>query len=516
VPEGIPPNNAASTLTSSMTNSQTTAILASGTAFPSGAAATYRVVFADPVTFAVTEIAEWTGARSGATLSGLTRGQEGTTAVTHAIGEIVACVLTESGVTALLAAKSATTHTHAHSALTSVTADQHHDKAHAHDATDGTAKLAQANTHQTPDTDLAPSSLHHTTGTGANQAAAGNHAHALAGHDHTASAGDGGTLTNDTHDGYSDYAEIATPATPSANHGRLYGKDVGGLSLPHWKDEGGTEYDLTSAGSPASHNHTAAGGDGGVLTNDEHDGYAEFAEIATPSTPAANKGRLYAKDVSGASLPHWKTEAGTEIDLTSVGSGGHALQDEGTPLTSRANLNFVGAGVAATDDAGNNATVVTISGGGGSTPDYLCYEDQKSSGTSGGTFTSGAWRTRDLNTEVADAGGHGTLSANQVTLAAGTYEAIALASAFGVQRSQVRIQDVTNAVTLLLGPLGYAASTTDSTGLVVPCEGRFTLAGSAAIEVQHRGSNTQGTNGFGVSASWGTEVYCHLGLRKVA
>lgn len=39
------------------------------------------------------------------------------------------------------------------------------------------AKLTQANTHQSPDTDVAANSLHHTLGTGATQAAAGNHAH---------------------------------------------------------------------------------------------------------------------------------------------------------------------------------------------------------------------------------------------------------------------------------------------------------------------------------------------------
>jgi hypothetical protein len=38
-------------------------------------------------------------------------------------------------------------------------------------------KLAQANTHNTPDTDSATTALHHTLGTSANQAAAGNHAH---------------------------------------------------------------------------------------------------------------------------------------------------------------------------------------------------------------------------------------------------------------------------------------------------------------------------------------------------
>ena len=40
--------------------------------------------------------------------------------------------------------------------------------------------LAQSNTHASPDTDIASSSLHHTLGTGATQAATGNHTHALA------------------------------------------------------------------------------------------------------------------------------------------------------------------------------------------------------------------------------------------------------------------------------------------------------------------------------------------------
>jgi hypothetical protein len=51
---------------------------------------------------------------------------------------------------------------------------------HTHDATGSNGpKLAQANTHQTPDTDTSTSALHHTLGTGASQAAAGNHTHAL-------------------------------------------------------------------------------------------------------------------------------------------------------------------------------------------------------------------------------------------------------------------------------------------------------------------------------------------------
>jgi hypothetical protein len=41
----------------------------------------------------------------------------------------------------------------------------------------GTSRLFQMNTHQSPDTDSSTSSLHHTVGAGATQAAAGNHSH---------------------------------------------------------------------------------------------------------------------------------------------------------------------------------------------------------------------------------------------------------------------------------------------------------------------------------------------------
>jgi hypothetical protein len=43
--------------------------------------------------------------------------------------------------------------------------------------------------------------------------------------------------------------------------------------------------------------------------------------------------------------------------------GGHVIEDEGTPLAQRTKLNFEGAGVEVTDDAGDDASVVTITAG---------------------------------------------------------------------------------------------------------------------------------------------------------
>lgn len=52
---------------------------------------------------------------------------------------------------------------------------------HDHSGVDGHGpKLTQARTHESPDTDASTSALHHTLGTGAGQAAAGNHTHTAA------------------------------------------------------------------------------------------------------------------------------------------------------------------------------------------------------------------------------------------------------------------------------------------------------------------------------------------------
>lgn len=57
----------------------------------------------------------------------------------------------------------------------------------------------------------------------------------------------------------------------------------------------------------------------------------------------------------------WDDYAGVWVAEDPVGgAGGHTIKEEGTPLTQRAGLNFIGAGVTATDDAVNNETEITI------------------------------------------------------------------------------------------------------------------------------------------------------------
>ncbi len=147
--------------------------------------------------------------------------------------------------------------------------------------------------------------------------------------------------------------------------------------------------------------------------------------------------------------------------------------------------------------------------------EYIHIRDEKAQNTAGGTFTLGAWRTRDLNTIVADPASLATLGSNQITLPAGTYFVRASAPAVRVSSHQARLQNVTDGTTTMLGSsevLGIGATNSDRSFIV----GVFTIASSKTFEVQHQSSATQSTNGFGLQGNFATEVYTIVELWKVA
>ena len=57
-----------------------------------------------------------------------------------------------------------------------------------------------------------------------------------------------------------------------------------------------------------------------------------------------------------------------DVGWEAPAQGGHTIQEEGSALTAQTNLNFVGSAVTATNDAGNNATKITIGASGASLP----------------------------------------------------------------------------------------------------------------------------------------------------
>lgn len=148
----------------------------------------------------------------------------------------------------------------------------------------------------------------------------------------------------------------------------------------------------------------------------------------------------------------------------------------------------------------------------------LHVQDEKASGDDGGSFTSGAWRTRTLNTVKTNEITSASLTSNVISLPAGTYHVRARAPANNVGGHQIKL--VTGATDLVLGTNGKAVtSISGGTGNVRAetdsiLEGRFTIGITSNIELQHR-CTASATDGFGVSTGWGTEVYAQVYIWKV-
>lgn len=137
---------------------------------------------------------------------------------------------------------------------------------------------------------------------------------------------------------------------------------------------------------------------------------------------------------------------------------------------------------------------------------YVHVRDKKAQNTSGGTFTNGAWRTRDINEEVSDTEGICSVASNQITLDAGTYRCSISSPAFRVDRHQTRLYDTTGSLVLLVGSAEYCDSG-DATQTRSLIKGRFTLSVQSVLEVQHRCEVTAATNGLGVAANLTDEIY---------
>lgn len=149
-------------------------------------------------------------------------------------------------------------------------------------------------------------------------------------------------------------------------------------------------------------------------------------------------------------------------------------------------------------------------------PDYILIQDQKSSGTAGGTFTSGAWRTRDLNTEVSDSGNHASVASNQITLAAGTYQFRISAPALYVNAHQAKLYNVTDSSDVALGQTSQSCPTGNGDVTCSVISGVFTISSAKVFEVRHQCVSTEASDGFGFGASWGTNIYTSCEFWKTA
>ena len=139
---------------------------------------------------------------------------------------------------------------------------------------------------------------------------------------------------------------------------------------------------------------------------------------------------------------------------------------------------------------------------------YAIFADQKAQNTQGGTFTTGAWRQRDLNTTIANTDTTNiTLGTNDFTLLAGNYLIQWSFGVHGVYQNQTQLHDGTS--TIAIGTCNYAAETVPATG-----ETRVTPSTSTTYQIQHQCWSTKASDGFGVASNYQTEQYATVLICK--
>ena len=199
-----------------------------------------------------------------------------------------------------------------------------------------------------------------------------------------------------------------------------------------------------------------------TLTNKTFDDAITGQEISTPSNPAAGYNKLYFKNDDQL---YRLNSAGTEEQV-------------GTPILT--------------------ATV----------------RNEQTSGSNRGTFTSGSWQKAVLNTSMDDTS-IVSLSSNQFTLQAGTYEIRAMFSATdGCGGLRARLYNSTGASVVREGTNAYSSTAAISPETVTSIvDAKFTIGSATTYELEYYVTN--GGQGPLALSTGAPEVYESVVIRKV-
>jgi hypothetical protein len=219
-------------------------------------------------------------------------------------------------------------------------------------------------------------------------------------------------------------------------------------------------------------------------------------------------GRLFIVANSTAQTLTVKTAAGTGVDIPAGGSS--LLINNGTNVTLLTTADPVG-----DYDLANKKYVDDNSGlaGGLSTQNLLHIQDQKTSGTNGGSSIVGT-QTRDLNTVIINNITGASLSSNQITLSSGGYYIEASAVTYTSQYTRLKLYNVTDGADELNNSLNNRAITNDHAQTAL--NGYFTIADTKVFELRQYTSVAQATNGLGSAVNDGLpEIYSEIKIWKV-
>jgi len=152
--------------------------------------------------------------------------------------------------------------------------------------------------------------------------------------------------------------------------------------------------------------------------------------------------------------------------------------------------------------------------------DYILIRDEKASGVQSGTFAKDAWRHRDINTVVSDNGGHAAVADNQITLVAGTYRYCITVPAYGSNQHKARLYNVTDTEVIEYGTSEMSEGTDEpiDVNTVSFIKGKFTIADTKVLKIEHYGLYTCVNHGFGARSGFtgAIEIYTVAEFWKTA
>jgi len=146
--------------------------------------------------------------------------------------------------------------------------------------------------------------------------------------------------------------------------------------------------------------------------------------------------------------------------------------------------------------------------------------DEKPSGTGGGAFVAGDWRTRTLNTVKCNIDNFVTLNNNQITLNVGTYIIKAATPACHVDMHKSRLQNITDNITIAYGTSENCSFTTSTDGIQTYSfvTTKITIGETKTFELQHYcGQNQTAITAMGVMSNISNvpEIYSTMEIWKL-
>ena len=152
---------------------------------------------------------------------------------------------------------------------------------------------------------------------------------------------------------------------------------------------------------------------------------------------------------------------------------------------------------------GSGALGWTTVASGGKFASYAAICDKKAYDADGGTFSDGAWRTRNINHTIRDEDDIvSSISSDQFTLVAGDYLIRWTAPAENVNRNTSRLYNATDSAVVGTGTTIFLSNgistevTGSSTGTAY-----VSISAPKAFEIQHYGQTSRSTTGFGMKSN---------------